>query len=188
MVKDNIPFVKRGLANQTDNVLNIIIKEKPPLFKTLNVLPERTNNWMSVQGSDDWEGLSKDQIHKRQLKFDNPEDGIRAGVISLFTRAERKNNEPYLTFNQIFFEDDGLSEDKESYKLDMISKNFTETDTIDLMDRGKLKPFIHFMINHEMGVDAYEKLKDKDKIIDKGIDMAYEYVNSDEYPFKEFIK
>ena len=26
MVKDNIPFVKRGLANQTDNVLNIIIK------------------------------------------------------------------------------------------------------------------------------------------------------------------
>ena len=69
-----------------------------------------------MQGSDDWEGLSKDQIHKRQLKFDNPEDGIRAGVISLFTRAERKNNEPYLTFNQIFFEDDGWAEDKESYK------------------------------------------------------------------------
>ena len=184
MVKDNISFVKRGLANQTDNILNIIIKEKPPL----NVLPERTNNWMGVQGNDDWEGLSKDQIHKRQLKFDNPEYGIRAGVISLFTRAERKNKEPYLTFNQIFFEDDGWAEDKESYKLDMISKNFTETDTIDLMDRDKLKPFINFMINHEMGVDAYEKLKDKDKIIDKGISMAYEYVNSDEYPFKEFIK
>jgi hypothetical protein len=44
------------------------------------------------------------------------------------------------------------------------------------------------MINHEIGVDDYEKLKDKDKIIDKGISMAYEYVNSDEYPFKEFIK
>ena len=108
MAKDNIAFVKRGLADQTDTVLNI-------------ALPERTNNWMSVQGIDDWEGLSKDQIHKRQLKFNKPEDGIRAGVISFFTRAKRKYNEPYLTLNQIFFEEDGWAEDKESYKLDMIS-------------------------------------------------------------------
>ncbi len=177
-------MAKDNLAEQTNNVLKIVIKEKPSLIS----LPIKTNNWMSVQGSDDWEGLSKDQIHKKQLKFNSPEYGIRAGVISLFTRAERKNKKPYLTFNQIFFEDDGWAENKESYKLDMISKNFTETDTIDLMDRDKLKPFIHFMINHEIGVDDYEKLKDKDKIIDKGISMAYEYVNSDEYPFKEFIK
>ena len=188
MVKDNIPFVKRGLANQTDNVLNIIIKEKPPLFKTLNVLPERTNNWMSVQGSDDWEGLSKDQIHKRQLKFDNPEDGIRAGVISLFTRAERKNNEPYLTFNQIFFEDDGWAEDKESYKLDAISKGFTDDYIVDVMDRDQLKTLINFIATHEVGLDDYVNLKNKSEILDKGINMAYDYVTSDEYSLKDLVK
>ena len=79
MAKDNISFVKRGLADQTDTVLSSDI-----------TLPIRTNNWMSVQGSDDWLGLSKDQIHKRQLKFDSPEYGIRAGAISLITRALRK--------------------------------------------------------------------------------------------------
>ena len=188
MVKDNIPFVKRGLANQTDNVLNIIIKEKPPLFKTLNVLPERTNNWMSVQGSDDWEGLSKDQIHKRQLKFDSPEYGIRAGAISIMTRALRKNNKPEVSISQIFFEDDGWAEDKESYKLDTISKGFRDTDIIDVMDRDQMKKLINFISNHEMGVDSYANIKDKDKVIDKGLDMAYEYILSDDYSLKDLVK
>ena len=106
-------MAKDNLADQTNNVLKIVIKEKPSLV----ALPERTNNWMSVQGGGDWEGLSKDQIHKRQLKFDSPEYGIRAGAISIMTRALRKNNKPEINISQIFFEDDGWAEDKESYKM-----------------------------------------------------------------------
>ena len=81
-------FAKDNLAEQTSNVLVI--------EKSVINLPERSNNWMSVQSKDDWLGLSEDQIHERQLKFDTPEQGIRAGAISLITRALRKNNKPEL--------------------------------------------------------------------------------------------
>ena len=69
---------KDNLAEQTDNVL--------VLEKSVINLPERSNNWMSVQSKDDWLGLSEEQIHERQLKFDSPEYGIRAGVVSLITK------------------------------------------------------------------------------------------------------
>ena len=177
MAKDNIAFVKRGLADQTDTVLSSEI-----------VLPIRTNNWMSVQGSDDWLGLSKDQIHKRQLKFDSPEYGIRAGAISIMTRALRKNNKPEVSISQIFFEDDGWAENKESYRLDTISKGFRDTDIIDVMDRDQMKKLINFISNHEMGAEPYSKIKDKDKVIDKGLDMAYEYILSDDYSLKDLVK
>ena len=97
---------KDNLAEQTDNVLKIVIKEKPVIN-----LPERSNNWMGVQGDDNWVGLAKEQIHERQLKFDTPEQGIRAGVISIITRALRKNNKPEVSISQIFFEEDGWAED-----------------------------------------------------------------------------
>ena len=176
-------MAKDNLATQTDNVL-VIIKEKPPI----PALPSRTNNWMSVQGSDDWEGLSDEQVHKRQLKFDSPEYGIRAGAISLITRALRKNSKPEVSISQIFFEEDGWAEDKQSYKMDTISKGFNDTDMIDVMDRDQLKPLINFISNHEMGPNEYNELKDKDKIINKGLNMAYEYVLSDEYSLKDLIK
>jgi len=176
-------MAKDNLATQTDNVL-IVVKEKP----SLPTLPNRTNNWMSVQGSDDWLGLSKDQIHKRQLTFNSPEYGIRAGAISLITRALRKNNKPEVTMSQIFFEDDGWAEDKESYKLDAISKGFSDDYTIDVMDREQLSTMINFISNHEMGLDEYLKLEDRVGVINKGIDMAYEYILSDEYPLKDLVK
>ena len=110
--------VKDNLAEQTDNVL-VIVKEKP-----LISLPERSNNWMGVQSDDDWLGLSEYQIHDRQRKFDTPEYGIRAGAISLMTRALRKNSKPELTISQIFFESDGWAEDQQSYIMDAISKGF----------------------------------------------------------------
>lgn len=175
-------MAKDNLAQQTDNVL-VIIKEKPEPN-----LPVRTNNWMSVQGNDDWLGLSNEQIHERQLKFDSPEYGIRAGAISLITRALRKNNKPELTMSQIFFESDGWAEDKQSYKLDAMSKGFSDVDTIDVMDRDQLSTLIHFISNHEMGLDNYLNLKDRVKVVNKGIDMAYDYVLSDDYSLKEFIK
>ena len=177
-------MAKDNLAEQTNNVLKIVIKEKPSLV----ALPIRTNNWMSVQGGGDWEGLSDNQLHKRQLTFDNAEDGIRAGAISIITRALRKNNKPELTMNQIFFETDGGAEDKESYKMDMMSKGFRDTDIIDVMDRDQMKNLINFISNHEMGVDSYANIKDKDKVIDKGLDMAYEYILSDDYSLKDLVK
>ena len=176
-------MTKDNLAQQTDNVL-ILVKEKPSLVS----LPKRTNNWMSVQGGDDWLGLSKDQIHKRQLKFDSPEYGIRAGAISIMTRALRKSNKPEINISQIFFEDDGWAEDKESYKMDMMSKGFTEKDTFDVMDRDQMTKLIKFISNHEMGPNQYGQLKNIDKTINKALDRAYEYVLSDDYSLKEFIK
>ena len=175
-------MAKDNLAEQTNNVL-VIVKEKPDLIS----LPERSNNWMGVQSDDDWVGLSEDQIHERQLKFDTPEQGIRAGVISLITRALRKNNKPELAVSQIFFDEDGWAEDKESYRLDTISKGFSDTDIIDVMDRDQIKKIINFISNHEMGVRNYEAITNKNEVINKGLDMAYDHVLSNEYSLKDLI-
>ena len=145
------------------------------------VLPIRSNNWLSIQGGGDWEGLSDNQIHKRQFTFDNPEYGIRAGVISLMTRALRKNNETTLNINQIFFEDDGWAEDKQSYKMDLISRGIPEDKFFDMLDRKDTTDLINFIASHEMGRDEYNAIKGKDEIINKGIDMAYEYILSPDY-------
>ena len=173
-------MAKNNLAQQMGNVL-VIVKEKPNL-------PVRTNNWMGIQGGGDWEGLAEEQIHPRQLTFNNAEDGVRAGAISLITRALRKNNKPELTINQIFFEDDAWAEDRESYKIDTMSKGIFGTDTIDVMDRDKMVELIKFISNHEMGPNQYGQLKNIDKTINKALDRAYEYVLSDDYSLKEFIK
>ena len=175
-------MAKDNLAQQTDNIL-VIIKEKPEPN-----LPVRTNNWMGIQGGGDWEGLAEEQIHPRQLTFNSAEDGVRAGAISLITRAIRKNNKPELTINQIFFENDAWAEDRESYKMDTMSKGISGTDIIDVMDRDKMVEIIKFISNHEMGPNQYNKLKNVDKTINKALDRAYEYVLSDEYSLKEFIK
>ena len=173
-------MAKNNLAQQMDNVL-VIVKEKPNL-------PVRTNNWMGIQGGGDWEGLAEEQIHPRQLTFNSAEDGVRAGAISLITRAIRKNNKPQLTINQIFFEDDAWAEDRESYKIDTMSKGIFGTDTIDVMDRDKMAELIKFISNHEMGPNQYGQLKNVDKTINNALDRAYEYVLSDDYSLKEFIK
>ena len=173
---------KDNLAEQTDNVLKIVIKEKPVIN-----LPERSNNWMGVQGDDNWVGLAKEQIHERQLKFDTPEQGIRAGVISIITRALRKNNKPEVSISQIFFEEDGWAEDKESYRLDTISKGFSDTDTINVMDQDQMEKLINFISNHEMGARNYEAITDKNEVINKGLDMAYDYILSNEYSLKDLI-
>ncbi len=170
---------KDNLAEQTSNVL--------VLEKSVINLPERSNNWMSVQSKDDWLGLSEEQIHERQLKFDSPEYGIRAGVISLITRALRKNNKPELTISQIFFESDGWAEDQHSYMMDAISKGFKDTDIIDIMYREQMKKLINFISNHEMGAKNYEAITNKDEVINKGLDMAYDYVLSNEYSLKDLI-
>ena len=170
---------KDNLAEQTSNIL--------VLEKSVINLPERSNNWMSVQSDDDWLGLSVKQIHERQLKFDTPEYGIRAGVISLITRALRKNNKPELTINQIFFESDGWAEDQHSYKMDLISKGYNDTDIINVMDRNQMKKLIDFISNHEMGAKNYEAITNKNEIINKGLDMAYDYVLSNEYSLKDLI-
>ena len=56
------------------------------------------------------------------------------------------------------------------------------------MDRDQLKPLINFIATHETGIADYVNIKNKSKIIDKGIDMAYDYVLSDEYSLKDLVK
>ena len=51
-----------------------------------------------------------------------------------------------------------------------------------------LKPLINFISNHEMGAKSYANIKDKDRVIDKGLDMAYEYILSDDYSLKDLVK
>ena len=170
---------KDNLAEQTSNIL--------VLKKSVINLPERSNNWMGVQSKDDWLGLSEKQIHERQLKFDTPENGIRAGAISLMTRALRKNNKPELTISQIFFESDGWAEDQQSYMMDAISKGFKDTDVIDVMDREQMKKLINFISNHEMGAKNYEAITNKDEVINKGLDMAYDHILSNEYSLRDLI-
>ena len=175
-------MTKDNLAQQMDNVL-VVVKEKPEPNS-----PVRTNNWMGIQGGGDWEGLAEKQIHPRQLTFNSAEDGVRAGAISLITRAIRKNNKPELTINQIFFENDAWAEDRESYKMDTMSKGISGSDTIDVMDRDKMVELIKFISNHEMGTENYNKLSNMDIVINKGLNKAYEYVLSNNYSLKEFIK
>ena len=117
-------------------------------------LPVKTNNWMSVQGVDKWLGLSTNQIHSRQLKFISPEYGIRAGAISIITRALRKNNTLKINLQQIFFDADGWAEDKESYKLDAMSKGFDDNYTVDVMDREQLSTLINFISVYFRYTDA----------------------------------
>ena len=121
------------------------------------------------------------------MTFDTPEHGIRAGAISLITRALRKNNKPEVSISQIFFDEDGWAEDKESYKLDAISKGFSDTDTINVMDGDQMKNLINFISNHEMGAENYEAITNKNEVINKGLNMAYDYVLSNEYSLKDLI-
>ena len=88
----------------------------------------------------------------------------------------------------VYFEDDGWAEDKESYKLDAISKGFSDDYTVDVMDRKQLSTLINFISTHEMGLNEYLKLEDRVGVINKGIDMAYDYVTSDDYSLKDLVK
>ena len=163
---------------------NTITAQSKDIFE-IEPLAIRANNWLSIQGGGDWEGLSENQIHQRQLKFDKPEQGIRAGVISLMTRALRKNDNPTLTFNQIFFEDDGWAENQESYKMDLLSRDIDENRVFDILDRNDTIDLVNFIASHEMGKARYDKISEEEKIniINKGIDMAYEYILSPDYTY-----
>ena len=44
-----------------------------------------------------------------------------------------------------------------------------------------MKKLINFISNHEMGAKNYEEITNKNEIINKGLDMAYDYVLSNEY-------
>ena len=69
-----------------------------------------------------------------------------------------------------------------------MSKGFDDNYTVDVMDREQLSTLINFISNHEMGLDEYLKLDDRVGVINKGIDMAYDYVLSDEYSLKDLVK
>ena len=149
----------------------------------LRELPYRANNWLAIQGKDKWIGLSKDQLHHKLLTFDNPELGVRASIVSLISRAVRKNKSPKLSINQIFFEEDPWAEKKENY-AEVFKKLGISYDTqYDVLDRKSITPLVNTMALTEMGAEDYNSIskKERDRIINEGIDMAYEYVSNPEY-------
>ena len=149
----------------------------------LRKLPYRANNWLALQGKDPWLGLSKDQIHDKLLTFDSPELGIRASVVSLASRAARKNQNPTLTINQIFFEKDGWAEASENYAAEFKKMGISNDTQYNILDKKSLTPLVNAMALVEMGADDYNSMssKERDKIINEGIDMAYKYISSPEY-------
>ena len=68
-----------------------------------------------------------------------------------------------------------------------MSKGFSDDYKVDVMDREQLSTLINFISNHEMGAKNYEAITNKDEVINKGLDMAYDYVLSNEYSLRGLI-
>ena len=160
----------------------------PPDYKQL---PAQANNWLAIQGNDQWEGLSKDQSrHKKTLSFDNPESGIRAGIISLASRAARTNNSPKISLNQIFFGDSPWAENQGAYRKYFKDLNIP-TDTIyDMSNRENVSSLINIMSEMEMGNEDYHSIdpERRNHIVNQGIDQAYERLNSPDYNYYSTFK
>ena len=149
----------------------------------LRKLPYRANNWLAIQGTDKWLGLSKDQIHDRLLTFDSPELGVRASVVSLISRAVRKNQSPTLSVNQIFFEEDGWAENKENYAEEFKKMGISHDTQYNVLDKKSITPLVTAMAIVEMGAEDYNSIsqEERDRIINEGIDMAHTYVSNQKY-------
>ena len=55
------------------------------------------------------------------------------------------------------------------------------------MDRNQMEKLINFISNHEMGAENYEAITNKNEVINKGLDMAYDYVLSNKYSLRDLI-
>ena len=71
--------------------------------------------------------------------------------------------------------------------MNVISKGYTNTDVINVMDRNQMEKLINFISNHEMGAENYETITNKNEVINKGLDMAYDYVLSNKYSLRDLI-
>ena len=50
-----------------------------------------------------------------------------------------------------------------------------------------MEKLINFISNHEMGAENYETITNKNEVINKGLDMAYDYVLSNKYSLRDLI-
>ena len=174
-----------GMANVRDKVGEFI---NPPNYRQL---PAQANNWLAIQGNDQWEGLSKDQSrHKKTLSFDNPQSGIRAGIISLASRAARTNNSPKISLDQIFFGDSPWAENQGSYRQYFKDLNIPTNTIYDMSNRANVSSLINIMSEMEMGNEDYHSIDPgrRDHIINQGIDRAYERLIDPDYSYNSIYK
>ena len=174
-----------GLAHVKDKVGMFF---NPPKYEEL---PAQANNWLALQGNDQWEGLSKDQSrHKKTLSFDNPESGIRASIISLASRAARTNNSPKISLNQIFFGESPWAEDQGSYRKYFKDLNLPTNTIYDMSNRESVNSLINTLSRMEMGKTDYESMDSdqRNHIINNGIDMAYERLIDPDYAYSSTYK
>ena len=174
-----------GLANAKDKVGMFF---NPPKYEELAA---QANNWLALQGNDQWEGLSKDQSrHPKLLSFDNPESGIRASIISLASRAARTNNSPKISLNQIFFGESPWAEDQGSYRKYFKDLNIPTNTIYDMSNRESVSSLINIMSEMEMGNEDYHSIdpERRNHIVNQGIDQAYERLNSPDYNYYSTFK
>ena len=88
-----------------------------------------------------------------------------------------------LSINQIFFEEDPWAENEENYAEAFEKLGLSHDTQYDVLDRKSITPLVNTMALTEMGAEDYNSIsqKERDRIINEGIDMAYAYVSSPEY-------
>ena len=91
---------------------NTITAQSKDIFE-IEPLAIRANNWLSIQGGGDWEGLSENQ---------------------------------------------------ESYKMDLLSRDIDENRVFDILDRNDTIDLVNFIASHEMGKARYDKISEEEKI------------------------
>jgi hypothetical protein len=123
----------------------------------------RTNNYMAVMKTDQtWEGQMTDIDTGNQAAiFASPVDSIRAGVrvmlnnssLSLTDTTKRYGDTP--TIEEILT---SYAENTSIY-LDSLEEktNFTRDTQINFFDSNQMMKLIKFMIEHEMGSEAFNK-------------------------------
>jgi len=123
----------------------------------------RTNNYMAVMKTDEtWDGELKDISTGNQAAiFASPVDSIRAGVRVMINNSTLIKNETTKRYGNNPTIEEVLSvyaEDSESYLNALEDKtDFTRDTAINFFDGNQMNMLIKFMIEHEMGSEAFNQ-------------------------------
>jgi hypothetical protein len=123
----------------------------------------RTNNYMAVMKTDEtWDGELKDISTDNQAAiFASPVDSIRAGVRVMINNSTLITNETTKRYGNNPTAEEVLSvyaEDSEPYLNALEEKtDFTRDTAINFFDGNQMNMLIKFMIEHEMGSEAFNQ-------------------------------
>jgi hypothetical protein len=141
----------------------------------------RTNNYMAVMKTDQtWDGEMKDITTGNQAAiFASPVDSIRAGMRVMINNSTLINNETTKRYGNNPTIEEILTvyaEKSEPYLNALEEKtNFTRDTAINFFDGNQMNKLIKFMIEHEMGSEAFYKYypPENQLLLDKMIFEGY---------------